>query len=130
VAQLVVLPAALIWLYRGSPAIYRQLRDTVLATWLIAVPIFALFPVAPTSRLGVPRRLAVALPTLGCVLALLAPNQASASSLTARHETQAGSTQSHHARHAQGPLHAAVAAPAGPACVRPPTVYPSWSSSS
>ena len=52
-AQLVVLPGALIWLYRRSPALYPQLRDTVIATWLIAVPIFALFPVAPPRLAGV-----------------------------------------------------------------------------
>jgi membrane-associated phospholipid phosphatase len=47
VAQLVVVPAVLIWLYRRSPQVYRQLRNTVVATWLIAVPVFALFHVAP-----------------------------------------------------------------------------------
>jgi PAP2 superfamily len=47
VAQLVVVPGALIWLYRRDPQIYRRLRDTVLATWLISVPIYASFPVAP-----------------------------------------------------------------------------------
>jgi membrane-associated phospholipid phosphatase len=46
-AQLVVPPAVLIWLYRRSPRVYRGLRDTMLATWLIAIPIYALFPVAP-----------------------------------------------------------------------------------
>jgi membrane-associated phospholipid phosphatase len=46
-AQFVVLPGALIWLYRRAPCDYRRLRNTVVATWLIAVPIFALFPVAP-----------------------------------------------------------------------------------
>jgi membrane-associated phospholipid phosphatase len=46
-AQLVVPPAAFIWLYRRSPQVYRGLRNTVLATWLIAIPIYALFPVAP-----------------------------------------------------------------------------------
>jgi PAP2 superfamily len=46
-AQLAVVPGALIWLYRGSPAIYRELRNTVISTWLIAVPVFAMFPVAP-----------------------------------------------------------------------------------
>jgi membrane-associated phospholipid phosphatase len=46
-AQLVVLPLALVWLYRRSRPIYVALRNTVIATWLIAVPIFALFPVAP-----------------------------------------------------------------------------------
>jgi membrane-associated phospholipid phosphatase len=47
VAQLVVVPVVLIWLYRRSPEVYRKLRNTVVATWLIAVPVFALFPVAP-----------------------------------------------------------------------------------
>jgi membrane-associated phospholipid phosphatase len=46
-AQLVVLPASLLWLYRSAPAVYRRLRDTVLATWTLSVPIYALFPVAP-----------------------------------------------------------------------------------
>ena len=46
-AQLVVVPAVLIWLYRRAPQVYRQLRNTIVATWLIAVPVFALFPVAP-----------------------------------------------------------------------------------
>jgi hypothetical protein len=46
-AQLVVLPGALVWLYRRSPVLYRELRNTVIAAWLLAVPVFALFPVAP-----------------------------------------------------------------------------------
>jgi PAP2 superfamily len=46
-AQLVVPPAAFIWLYRHAPEVYRGLRNTVLATWLIAIPIYATFPVAP-----------------------------------------------------------------------------------
>ena len=49
-AQLVVLPAVLIWLHRRARPVYRRLRNTVIATWLIAVPIFALFPVAPPRR--------------------------------------------------------------------------------
>jgi membrane-associated phospholipid phosphatase len=52
-AQLVVLPGSLIYLYRRSPRIYRRLRDTVLATWLLAVPIYALFPVAPPRLAGI-----------------------------------------------------------------------------
>jgi membrane-associated phospholipid phosphatase len=52
-AQLVVLPGALIWLYRRSRPAYRQLRTTVIATWLIAVPVFALFPVAPPRLAGI-----------------------------------------------------------------------------
>jgi hypothetical protein len=46
-AQLVVVPGALIWLYREAPALYRRLRNTIVATWMIAVPIYAMFPVAP-----------------------------------------------------------------------------------
>jgi len=53
VAQGVVLPVALIWLYRRSPEIYRRLRDTVVITWLIATPIFALYPVAPPRLAGI-----------------------------------------------------------------------------
>ena len=52
-AQLLVLPAVLIWLYRCSPPVYRQLRNTVIATWLIAVPIFAVYPVAPPRLAGI-----------------------------------------------------------------------------
>jgi PAP2 superfamily protein len=66
-AQLAVLPGALIWLYRRAPEVYRHLRNTILATWLIAIPIFAAYPVAP-PRLAdahmvdtVSRRAAVAL---------------------------------------------------------------------
>ena len=52
-AQAVVLPATLVWLYRRSPRIYQQLRSTVVATWLIATPVFALYPVAPPRLAGV-----------------------------------------------------------------------------
>ena len=51
--QLVVLPASLIWLYRRSPRIYGQLRNTVVVAWLVAMPIFALFPVAPPRLAGI-----------------------------------------------------------------------------
>jgi membrane-associated phospholipid phosphatase len=51
-AQLAVVPGALIYLYRRSPGIYRRLRDTILATWMLAVPIYALFPVAPPRLAG------------------------------------------------------------------------------
>ena len=46
-AQLVVVPGALIWLYRRAPKGYRRLRDVVLWTWLISLPVYGLFPVAP-----------------------------------------------------------------------------------
>jgi hypothetical protein len=54
-AQVGVVPAAMIWLYRRDRLSYRRLRDTVLATWLLALPVFWLFPVAPPrlAELGI-----------------------------------------------------------------------------
>lgn len=46
-AQLAVLPVSIVWLYRRCQPIYRKVRTTIIATWMISVPIFALFPVAP-----------------------------------------------------------------------------------
>ncbi len=46
-AQLVVVPGALIFLYRRSRPVYERLRNTILATWLISIPVYAAFPVAP-----------------------------------------------------------------------------------
>jgi len=46
-AQLVVLPGALIFLFRRSRPLYAKLRNTILATWLISIPVYAAFPVAP-----------------------------------------------------------------------------------
>ena len=46
-AQLVVVPGALIYLYKRSRPIYEKLRNTILATWLISIPVYAAFPVAP-----------------------------------------------------------------------------------
>jgi membrane-associated phospholipid phosphatase len=46
-AQLVVVPGALVLLYKRSRSHYVLLRNTVLATWLISLPIYALFPCAP-----------------------------------------------------------------------------------
>ena len=46
-AQLVVLPGALVFLYHRSRPVYARLRNTVLATWLISIPVYGLFPVAP-----------------------------------------------------------------------------------
>jgi hypothetical protein len=46
-AQLVVVPAVLVLLYRRAPTVYRVLRNTVIGTWLVAIPVYALFPVAP-----------------------------------------------------------------------------------
>ena len=46
-AQLVVLPGSLIFLYRRSRPMYERLRNTILATWVLSIPIYAAFPVAP-----------------------------------------------------------------------------------
>jgi hypothetical protein len=52
-AQLVVVPATLAWLYRRSRRAYRRLRNTVLATWLVSVPVYVVFPVAPPRLAGI-----------------------------------------------------------------------------
>ena len=52
-AQMVVVPGTLIYLYRRNHDVYVKLRNTVLATWLIAMPIYALFPVAPPRLAGI-----------------------------------------------------------------------------
>jgi hypothetical protein len=46
-AQLVVVPGSLIFLYSRSRPVYDRLRNTILATWLLSVPVYAAFPVAP-----------------------------------------------------------------------------------
>src|SRR5215218_8955254 len=46
-AQLVVLPGALWLLHRNARPAYVRLRNTVLATWLLSIPVYGLFPVAP-----------------------------------------------------------------------------------
>ncbi len=51
-AQVAVVPGALVWLYRRDPVVYRRLRDTVIATWLLALLVFWLFPVAPPRLAG------------------------------------------------------------------------------
>ena len=51
-AQIVVLPGALVAMYRWAPRIYPRLRDTVIATWMLSLPIYALFPVAPPRLAG------------------------------------------------------------------------------
>jgi len=52
-AQLVVLPGSLLFLYRRSRPVYERLRNTILATWLLSIPIYAAFPVAPPRLAGV-----------------------------------------------------------------------------
>src|SRR3954453_3479405 len=46
-AQLLVIPAALFFLYKRSRPLYEKLRNTILATWMLSIPIYAAFPVAP-----------------------------------------------------------------------------------
>ena len=46
-AQLVILPGSLIFLYRRGHPMYERLRNTILATWVLSIPIYAAFPVAP-----------------------------------------------------------------------------------
>src|SRR3954470_4559072 len=53
IAQLGVIPAVLVFLYKRNAAIYASLRNTILATWLISVPVYGLFPVAPPRLAGI-----------------------------------------------------------------------------
>jgi hypothetical protein len=73
-AQPVVIPLALVWVYRNDRAVYRVLRDTVLAAWLIALPIYALLPTAPPRLAGL---------GIGDSVTALTPIELSASSSTA-----------------------------------------------
>ena len=52
-AQLVVLPGALWLLHRRARPAYARLRNTVLATWLLSIPVYGLFPVAPPRLAGI-----------------------------------------------------------------------------
>jgi hypothetical protein len=51
-AQNLVLPASLVLLYRVNRSVYTTLRNTLLATWLLALPVYALFPAAPPRLAG------------------------------------------------------------------------------
>jgi len=52
-AQLVVPVIALVYTYSRARPIYISLRNTIIAIWLIAIPVFALFPVAPPRMAGI-----------------------------------------------------------------------------
>jgi PAP2 superfamily protein len=52
-AQLIVVPGALVFTYRRSRPVYERLRNTILATWLISIPVYAAFPVAPPRLAGI-----------------------------------------------------------------------------
>ena len=51
-AQNLVLPASLVLVYRLNRSVYRVLRNTLLATWLLALPVYALYPAAPPRLSG------------------------------------------------------------------------------
>jgi len=46
-AQTVVLAAGVVFVYRANRRVYRVLRTTLVATWVLALPVYALFPTAP-----------------------------------------------------------------------------------
>ena len=48
-----VILAVAVWTYRRSQAVYRVLRNTLVATWLVALPVYLLFPTAPPRLAGV-----------------------------------------------------------------------------
>ena len=51
-AQNLVLPVSLVLLYRLNRCTYRTLRNTLLATWLLSLPVYALYPAAPPRLAG------------------------------------------------------------------------------
>jgi PAP2 superfamily len=52
-AQVFVIPGVLLVLYfRGPRRVYRGLRDTVLVSWLLALPVYAFYPTAPPRLAG------------------------------------------------------------------------------
>lgn len=52
-AQPLVIPVVVVWTYRRSQRVYRVLRDTLITTWLLALPVYALFPTAPPRLSGI-----------------------------------------------------------------------------
>jgi hypothetical protein len=69
---------------------------------------------APSHRLGVPRRLVLALLALGCAFSLLAPSHSSASNLVVPREAHARSLRPNHARYDEVPPRPTAAAPSRP----------------
>jgi PAP2 superfamily protein len=51
-AQSAALAAGIIFVYRARRSAYRVLRTTLLATWVLALPVYALFPTAPPRLAG------------------------------------------------------------------------------
>lgn len=62
-AQTAVLAAGVVFVYRANRRVYRVLRTTLLATWVLALPIYALFPTAPPRLAGLGFADAVSLDT-------------------------------------------------------------------
>ena len=62
-AQTVVLAAGVVFVYRANRRVYRVLRTTLLATWVLALPVYALFPTAPPRLAGLGFADAVSLDT-------------------------------------------------------------------
>ena len=52
-AQPVVIPLVVVWVYRRSAPVYRILRNTLIAGWIVALPVYAFFPTAPPRLAGV-----------------------------------------------------------------------------
>jgi hypothetical protein len=52
-AQSVALTIGIVLVYRRSRPVYRVLRGTVIATWMLALPVYALFPTAPPRLAGI-----------------------------------------------------------------------------
>jgi hypothetical protein len=51
-AQQAILAVGIVYVYRASRPVYRILRTTLLATWLLTLPVYALFPTAPPRLSG------------------------------------------------------------------------------
>ena len=52
-AQFAVVPLTLLLTFWRSRPVYRTLRNTLFAAWLIAIPIYALLPTAPPRLAGI-----------------------------------------------------------------------------
>ncbi len=51
-AQQAILAVGIVFVYRASRPVYRTLRTTLLTTWMLTLPIYALFPTAPPRLSG------------------------------------------------------------------------------
>ncbi len=51
-AQQAILAVGIVYVYRARRPVYRVLRTTLLTTWLLTLPVYALFPTAPPRLSG------------------------------------------------------------------------------